>query len=311
MAKVFLLIVVGLSGEPEHGELFRKWGNALAEASTKMGVPAANLVYLADKPAEGATDKRISGAATRDEVTKSLQAIAKQAAPDDTVFIMLIGHGTSDGRAAKFNLTGPDMTAAEFAPLIAKIQSKQLVFVNTSSASGSFVEVLSGPGRTIVTATRNDAEKYATLFGGPFIEALTSEDADADKNKRVSVLEAFNYARAEVERSYKREGLLMTEHALLDDDGDKEGTQAPGPTTKDGRMASVLSLGTFDGGAVNDPKLAALIVERREMERRVENLRLLKDSMEPARYTSELEKLLTAVAQKAREIRAAEEALKK
>jgi hypothetical protein len=312
MAKVFLLIVVGLAGEPEHGELFAKWGSALAEASARMGVPAERLVYLADPPAEGEKDKRITGRPTKAEVTSALASIAKTAAPDDTVFVMLIGHGTSDGKDPKFNLTGPDMTASEFAPLIGKLPSKQIVFVNTSSSSGQFVQALSGPGRTIVTATRNDAEKYATLFGGPFIEALTSEAADADKNKRVTVLEAFNYARAEVERSYKREGLLMTEHALLDDDGDKEGTQAPGPTTKDGKMASVLSIGSFDGSAtVNDPKLAALIAERREMERRVESLRLLKEGMEPARYTAELEKLLTELAQKAREIRAVEEALKK
>ena len=42
----------------------------------------------------------------------------------------------------------------------------------------------------------------------------------------------------------------------------------------------------------------ALYVERRELERRVEALRLLKDSMDPAKYTSELEKLVTAIALK-------------
>ena len=42
------------------------------------------------------------------------------------------------------------------------------------------------------------------------------------------------------------------------------------------------------------------------MDRLYEALRLLKDSMEPARYTSELEKLVTDIALKTREIRAAE-----
>ena len=59
-------------------------------------------------------------------------------------------------------------------------------------------------------------------------------------------------------------------------------------------MAAVLSLGVAgDDGLPTDPKLRALYVERRELERRVESLRLLKDSMEPARYTCELEKLVT------------------
>ena len=81
-----------------------------------------------------------------------------------------------------------------------------------------------------MTATRSGAEHFTTLFGGFFIDALTSEAADADKNKRVSVLEAFKFAKTEVARAYEREGLLATEHALLDDDGDKEGSADPSAT---------------------------------------------------------------------------------
>jgi hypothetical protein len=73
-----------------------------------------------------------------------------------------------------------------------------------------------------------------------------------------------------------------------------------------------LSLGAIDAGsAPSDPKIAALYAERRELERRVENLRLLKDSMDPARYATELESAATAVARKTQEIRAAEAQQKK
>ena len=57
MLKAFLLIVVGLAGDPEHGKTFHKWGTTLAEASERLGVPAERLVYLVDQPAEG--DKRV------------------------------------------------------------------------------------------------------------------------------------------------------------------------------------------------------------------------------------------------------------
>ena len=159
-----------------------------------------------------------------------------------------------------------------------------------------------------MTATRNGAEQYATLFGGFFIDALTSDAADADKNKRITVLEAFNYAKAEVARAYEKEGHLSTEHALLDDNGDKEGSQNPGgPKDKDGKVASIVSLGSTDASDLpSDPKLRALYLERKELERQVENLRLLKEQMEPAKYTAELEKLATALALKTREIRQAE-----
>jgi hypothetical protein len=310
MLKTFLLIVVGLAGDPEHGKTFHTWGTTMAETSARMGVAPEHLVYLVDKPAEG--DKLVTGTSTREEITKAIDAFSKQAAQDDVVLITLIGHGSFDSRAARFNLPGPDLTAAEFDALLKKLPSKQIVFVNASSSSGPFVEALSGPGRTIVTATRNGAEQYATLFGGFFVNALSSETADADKNKRVSVLEAFNFARAEVARAYEREGLLATEHALLDDNGDKEGSQTPGAAGKDGkistdgRVASIVSFGLAGNALPMDPKVRALYEERIDMERRVEQLRILKDSMPPAKYQAELESLVRAIARKREEIRAAE-----
>src|SRR5688572_3493778 len=313
MLKTFLLIVVGLAGDPEHGKTFHKWGTDLAEASVRLGVAPERLVYLVDAPAEG--DKRVSGRASRDEITAALDRFAKEAGPEDTVFVTLIGHGSFDGRTAKFNLPGPDVAPSEFNALLRKFPGK-VVFVNASSASGPFVEELSGPNRTIVTATRNGAEQYATLFGGHFIAALTSEEADADKNKRISVLEAFNYAKAEVARAYEREGLLATEHALLDDNGDKEGSQAPGlvgrdgKISTDGKVASIVSFGVAGDDLPTEPKLRALHLQRRELERRIEGLRLLKESMEPARYAKELESLTVAIALKTGEIRKAEAAAK-
>ena len=310
MLKTFLLIVVGLAGDPEHGKTFHTWGTTMAESSARMGVAPEHMVYLVDAPAEG--DKLVTGTSTREEITKAIDAFSRQAGPDDVVLITLIGHGSFDSRAARFNLPGPDMTAADFDALLKKLPSKQIVFVNAASSSGPFVEALSGPGRTIVTATRNGAEQYATLFGGFFVNALSSETADADKNKRVSVLEAFNFARAEVARAYEREGLLATEHALLDDNGDKEGSQTPGAAGKDGkistdgRVASIVSFGLAGNALPMDPKVRALYEERIDKERRVEQLRILKDSMPPAKYQAELESLLRDIARIREQIRAAE-----
>jgi hypothetical protein len=302
-----LAVIVGLAGDPEHGELFQKWGSALVEAATKRyGIPRERVVYLIDKP--GAEGPAATGRSTRGEIVKTFEAIAEKAANDDVVFVVLIGHGTFDGRVAKFNLPGPDMTADDFAPLVKKLDPRRVVLVNTASASGPFIESLSAPGRTIVTATRNGAERFATLFGGFFVDALTADAADADKNKRVSVLEAFTYARGEVVKAYEREGIMLTEHALLDDSGDKEGTAQPAADGKEGRVAAILSLGSAASGEPlpDDPKLRALYEERRTLERRVESLRLLKDSMDPQRYASELEKAVTELALKSRQIREAE-----
>jgi hypothetical protein len=291
-----LLIVVGLPGDPAHGELFKKWGTTLADTATqKLGVAKDHVTLLTDREA------------TRDGVSKALGALAAAVGDDDTVAIVLFGFGTYADKTAKFNLVGPDMSAQDFAPLLAKLASKRIVFVDTTSASGPFVEALSGPGRVIVTATRTGAEVYATLFGGPFVEAFALDAADGDHDGKVSILEAFDYARKTVTQSFQREGLLPTEHSLLDDNGDKEGTLEPSREAKDGRNAAVLNFGALHQQALPaDAKLRGLYVERQELERRIDALKLLKSGMDPAKYASELEKLATGLALKTRQIREAE-----
>ena len=300
---VHLAVIVGLEGEPEHGELFRRWANTLVDSAPKLGVARERITFLADMDA-----KSVTGKPTREEIERAFERLAGQAVEDDIVMVVLIGHGTFDGRAAKFNLRGRDMGPADFAPLLKKIKAKQIVFVNTASASGPFVEALAGSGRTIVTATRSGAEQFSTLFGGHFIDALVGLAADADKNKRVSILEAFNAAKREVATAYQREGIMLTEHALLDDSGDGKGTLEPAADAADGRIAAILSLGSAADAAPlpDDPRLRQLYTERRELEKRVETLKMLKTGMDPARYATELEKLLTNLALKTHEIRGIE-----
>jgi hypothetical protein len=301
---VHLAIVIGLAGEPEHAELFQRWASTLVDGATeRLGIARDHVIYLAEQPEKD--PKRATGKSTRAEVERALTAIAKQAKAEDVVFVVLIGHGTFDGKVAKFNLVGPDMTPANFEPLLKSIPSKQIVFVNTASSSAPFLEELSGPGRTIVTATRTGSERFSTLFGGYFIDALMSDSADADKNRRISLLEAFDAAKLGVARAYEQEGIMLTEHPLLDDAGDKKGTTDPKADGKVGRVAAILSLGTPQAAEAMpaDPKLRALYEERRALERRVEGLKLMKSGMEPGRYASELEKLLTDLALKGKEIR--------
>lgn len=302
-----VVVIVGLSGSPEHGELFRRWAGTLVDAASgRHGVPRENIAYLSEQPDQD--PKRTTGRSTKEEIDRTFAALATRAAVDDVVLVLLIGHGTFDGKIAKFNLPGPDMTPADFEPLLKRIPSRHLAFVNTASASGPFLNELGGPGRTIITATRNGSERFATLFGGQFVDALTGDGADADKNRRVSLLEAFNAARLEVTRAYERQGIMLTEHPLLDDSGDRKGTGTPTADGSNGRIAGILSLGAASAGEPlpQDPKLRALYIERRDLERRVEGLKLLKTSMDPAKYASELEAIVTDLALKSRQIRAIE-----
>lgn len=303
---VHLAVIVGLPGDPEYRELYGKWAATLVDAATeRFGIARERVHYLTDRPDDDG--QRATGRSTREAVVKTFERLAA-GGPDDVVFVVLIGHGTFDGREAKFNLPGPDLTAAEFEPLVRRLAPRRLVFVNTASASGPFLEALSGQGRTIVTATRSGRESFATIFGGFFVDALTSDVADVDKDNRVTVLEAFEYARREVANTYERQGIILTEHALLDDAGDRKGTATPAADSKQGRVAGLLALGSMTKADAlpADPALRALYEERRALERRVESLRLMKDGMDPKRYAQDLEQALTQLALKTRQIREAE-----
>ena len=276
----YLLIIVGLAGDPEHGELFTKWAQTLATtAEQRLAVAKDDIVLL-----DGA-------AATREGVAAAFAKVAAKASDDDTVAVVLFGHGTYAGKVAKFNLPGPDMAPEDFARLLATLKSKRVVFVDTASASGPFVDVLSAPGRIVVAATRNGAEQYATLFGGPFVEAFATDAADANRDGTVTILEAFEYAKHQVEAAFQREGLLQTEHAVVSDTAG----------------AGTVGLGASRAQALpDDPALRALYVQRQDLERRIESLRLLKAGMDPDKYAAELEKLATELAEKTRQIRTAE-----
>ena len=301
---VHLAVIVGLAGDPDHAELFQRWASTLVDgASDRLGIGRDHIIYLTEQPEKDT--KRATGKSTQQEIERAFAALAMKAKEDDVVFVVLIGHGTFDGKVAKFNLPGPDMTPASFEPLLKSLPSKHVVFVNTASASAPFLAELGGSGRTIVTATRSGAEQFATLFGGYFVDALMSDSADADKNRRISVLEAFDAAKQGVARAYEQEGIMLTEHPLLDDSGDRKGATDPKADGKNGRVASILSLGTPQAAEAMpaDPKMRALYDERRDLERRVEGLKLMKSGMEPARYTTDLEKLLTDLALKSKQIR--------
>lgn len=279
-----VLVVTGVPGDEEHARKFQQWATTFIDAAkTKEGVPAANITFLSDR------------GATKPAVEKAFGDIAAKAKANDEVFILLIGHGSFDGTVAAFNLPGPDLTADDYARLLTRFAAQRVVFVNTSSSSGAFLKPLAGPGRVIVTATKTGGERNETDFPQYFVAAFTDEAADRDRNGHVSVGEAFEYARTKVTEAFQKKGLLLTEHATLDDGGE-------------GRLASTIFLGSGGAAAAlhvdtNDPDMRALVDERDAIDRQIVELRARKGTMDQARYDAEMERLLTELAVKTKEIR--------
>ena len=289
-----LLVITGVSGDEEHAAQFRQWATTIVDAAKAHGgLTDATITYLAEKPDVDAA--RIRGRSTREGVEKTFTELAARARPADEVFIVLIGHGSFDGRQAAFNLPGPDMTAEDYARLVGKLPAQRIVFVNTASSSGGFLAALAGPGRAVVTATKTGGERNETRFAQYFADAFKDNTADADRNGRVSVAEAFEYAKAKVLGAYQKGGHILTEHATLDDG-------------REGKFAATLFLESERARAeatarVADPELRALLDAQRTLENQVAALKLRKESMDPAEYDRQMETLLTDLAVKTRAIR--------
>jgi hypothetical protein len=205
-----LVLVIGAPGEPEYAEQFSSWAGLWKKAAAKGDLQTIVIGEDKDKPDDDLL--RLLGVLTN-EVAK----------PAGELWLVLIGHGTFDGRSAKFNLRGPDLSAEALAATL-KPCRRALVVIQCASASGPFLSALSAPRRVIITATRSGYEVNATRFGGYLAQAIADPAADLDKDGQTSLLEAYLAASRQVEQFYKEQGRLMTEHALLDDNGDGLGT---------------------------------------------------------------------------------------
>lgn len=289
---VHLLVIVGVGGSPEHTEKFNKWAAAVVDEAKKRGVPETNITYLGERTEIDPV--RIKARSTRDNVTKAITDVAARAKPEDVVFILLIGHGSFDGSTAAFNLPLQDLSAEQYRPLLDKFGATRVVFINTASSSGAFLAPLGGPGRTIVTATRTGGERNEPRFPEYFVQALTTDSADSDRNGRISIGEAFEYAKLKVKEQYDQGGHILSEHAALDDGA--EGKLAATEFLAPQRSRTVAM-------ATASPALRALVEERDALERQIAEHKLRKDRLTAAQYEEELERLLTDLALKTRAIR--------
>jgi hypothetical protein len=255
----------------------------------------AHITVLGETAAEATSASSVN-------VRTALSTIGKRLTPDDLLFVVLIGHGTFDGVDAKFNLVGPDLESAEWLELLAEVLG-QLVLVNTTAGSFPFIERLTGDRRIIITATDSLAQRFDTVFPGYFIAAFQDEQADIDKNGRISIWEAFAWANGAVRRHFQQRGQLATERALLDDNGDGVGRDGIG-AGDDGSVASRTYLDEpLPGAAPTDEVLVHLLQKRAALEAEVEELRIRRTFMPPDEYQKEFERLMIELARVARGIR--------
>ena len=269
-AELHVLIVEGLGGDSQYAQEFHETQQSLQKAAQSL-TGAHSIVSLTGE------------AATRDRIVASLRSLAKNLRAEDRLAVYLVGHGSYDGYFYKFNIPGADMTGEELSKLLDAIPAKNQLVIATGSASGALADLLKRDARVVITATRSGSERNATRFGVEFTAALRDPATDLDKNGSVSAQEAFDAASRKVKDYFEREKRLASEHARLE-----------------GATAARFTVAQLHGAAPalsDNPAVDGLQQQRKQLQERIEELRLRKDSLGEKEYLAQFEKLALELAE--------------
>lgn len=282
-----VIVVVGAPGSAEFGEQFKAWSERWEEAASKGNAKFQRIGF-------GNEDRQLLKQALADVAAES----------PEPLWLVLIGHGTFDGKQAKFNLRGPDVTQKELKGWLDPIK-RPTVVINCASSSSPFINELSGTNRIVVTATKSGYEQNFARFGDHISAAIIDPTSDLDKDEQVSLLEAFLAASSRVTDFYKQESRLATEHALLDDNGDGLGTPADWfrgvratRSAKDGASADGLRANQLHlvRSEREDRLTADARTQRDRVEKAIEDLRQTKRNLTEDKYFKRIEELLLKLA---------------
>ena len=280
--------ISGLGGDPEYEVRFAGWATDLDKSL--RNIPDAQV------------NTYIGKTATKETLRKAFAEFATKVKPEDSFAVFLIGHGTFDGTDYKFNIPGPDLSAAELAGWMDKLPATRQLVVNTTSAGGASISALQHVNRTVISATRSGTEKNATLFARYFVEALRDPSADTDKNETLSALEAFHYADQKTVKFYETQKRLATEHAVLEDTGKGEAVRAPSAENGKGLTAGRFPLMALGNARKFSPEKTKLVEKKQDIEGQIDKLKYEKAAMPSDEYRKKLSGLLVELARTQEEL---------
>lgn len=310
-AERYHVIISGSGGEEEFVEKFKYWGERLQTVLvTELGAKKP-YVYLLKETAQESPDG-IASTSDVESIRSVFEIIAEQVEEDDSLFVYMIGHGSYYNSISRLHVPGPDLTLEDMAEFLAPFENHQVAIINGAPTSAVYINELSGPNRIICTATKSVTEFNATEFMGFFIESLEDGSADRNRDERITVFEACQQAAQLTDAWYISNGYIPTEHAILDDNGDGQGTRLTWDQTlendlahaqieeRDGAIARTTFLKdyVFPEGVPQD-----WIDEYTKALDQVEVLRQRKSELEENDYYDRLEELFLRAARVNRKIR--------
>lgn len=282
------IIIQGIAPSDEFDAKFSKWATGTQAALVQdLGFSKDRVILL-------------TGEGTRKaSIEKAFEQMKQQVKPGDTFLLFLIGSGAYD-TDYKLSIMGQDLTGTEYGNMIDSLNPARSIVVSGTDSSGGLFDKISSRNRVIVASSRS-GEKEPAVFYEYFLQGLKGIAADEDKDKKVSIWEAFKYATAGVERFFKEQTRIQTEHAGLAANGAPQ-VAATINEQEAPVLARVTSFNADRPIIVSDPRLQALLNEKKAIEQKVEALRLQKGLLSEAEYEKRLEDLVLELVRKNQQI---------
>lgn len=229
-----LLILCGHPGDEEHRVLFAGTVDRLhAALTTRFGFDADSTTVLfgtEDMLADGgAAPQHVEAPCTLEQLGSVTGRLRTAIEPEDTLWVIVIGHAYFDGQQSCFNIPGPDVNQDDFAGLFKDLDCRETVFWVTTPASGFYIRPLTGAGRVVISATEADREINETIFPHVMADVLAEPpaqtDLDVDSDGVLTLFDLYITVTRRIARTYIDDNTLPTEHALLEDNGDGRGSE--------------------------------------------------------------------------------------
>lgn len=267
MANATGLVVSGIGGNEEYAKQFEEQGQTIVNALRTVSEKPDDFILLQAEQA------------TRTALLAQIEKLAN--VKSDNFYLILLGHGTADAETWRFNLSGEDLTTDDLIGALANVDAATQMVLLGTSASGAVLDVLSQPGRYVVTATKSAGELNAVRFPEYLAKAMEADVADTDRNEILTLAEVFRYTNAQTQGYYEDQKLLASEHARLTGDEPERLVLA--------RLGSLRA-------ASDDPIVAKLLDERLQLEDEFLALKARKPTMQTTAFYEALEPLLVSIA---------------
>ncbi len=228
----YAIVVSGASNDNQHYEWFLNSTSMAYDLLKNNGYLDENIYYLF----ENSEEKDVDYEATINNFKKVTRELQEKAREMDSIVLFLIGHGAFTNGNSYYALNNYKLPDFEMSEIFEDIKRDKLIFVFSPCNSGGFIDNLSGKNTIVISSTRED-ETNRAAFIEPFLASFDGI-GDANSDGKISFAEAFNYASENVRKQYIDQGWReLTEHAQLDDNGDKISNEEPIPNGGDGYLA--------------------------------------------------------------------------